>query len=218
MKSFLKTLVSLTIALSSKVAFADDAGISAEVKPLPLIVNALPGSSAFAAEGEVGVGSNLAVFAGVTHLGVNISNKTIDEQREDKGTDEVLVKDFETNAATLGARYYTNPTGSSWYASLGAGAGRAKATWLYEDVAVSDEGTYFQSTLQAGYRWQWDGGFLIRLGGGVNYASKGDTNRKVKGGEDDAARERAEEEIDDKLKKNYAAVTPTLDFGLGYRF
>ncbi len=218
MNTQLKYLVGLTIALSSPIALAEGAGISAEVKPLPLIVNALPGSSAFAAEGEVAVGSNLGLFVGVSHLALGVSNKMIDEQREEKGTDEVLVKDFATDALTLGTRYYTNPTGSSWYGSLDAGFGKAKSTWLYEDVKVTDSGNYYLGGVQAGYRWQWDGGFLIRLGGGVNYSSTVDADRKVSGGEDDGSRRKAEDEIDDKQKKNYAAVTPTLDFGLGWRF
>lgn len=214
----LAILIGGAYAFGSRIALGEITSISAEIKPLSLITNAVPGITGLGAEGEAIVHENLGVFVGLTHFHVRYSNHAVDEAREDKDKDEPIAKDILTNALTIGTRYYTNPTSNSWYAGGNGSIGTGHVKWVCMDTQVTDRAWYYQMGLQGGYRWQWDSGFLVRLGAGANWNVAGYRELKVNKSSSSISDDAAKDKVKDKREKDFAQVTSVFDLGLGYRF
>lgn len=211
----LAALLATGYILSSGIAMAETSTVSAELKPLPLIFNAVPNSSGFGAEGEASLNDNVTLFGGVTHMHLKFSDRMVDDIQEDD-SDKLIPTDIRSDAVTAGGRYYGNAAASSWYAGGEVGGGVTRVKWLYEDTRVTDRNVFYMAGVQGGYRWLWDNGFLIRVGGGLAYntSQKRELSSDAEGEEYDKAKDK----VEDQKNNNLAMTSAMLDFGLGYRF
>lgn len=187
---------------------------AAELKPLPMIVTLIPGSFGLGGEFEAKMSRNFTVFADASYLHIKVPEDTLKKMQEDQDDPEGVPSNMTVTSMAAGGRYYADAFASSWYAGLKFGGGTAHVNWAYADERYDDDSLFYSAGAEAGYRWLWDSGFLIRLGFGMNATTI--TKREVTQiAATDAGKGR--EDVEDQTWTN-GSPTAGFDFGLGYTF
>ena len=186
--------------------------VSAEIKPLPLALAAVPGVASIGAGAELSAGGNAATFVNAFLIDANLPTGLRNEAREDSVP---VIQKMKGYSADAGLRYYSHVQGSdSWYGGGKVGYGLAIGQWGYKGEKVNQTIRNVTPGAEAGYRWTWSNSMLFRLGAGVdgNIVQENSTSPAE-------VASSVTSDAEDKVK-GYAqvAVTPRLDMGLGYTF
>ncbi len=193
----------------------DQKRFAAEIKPLPMIVTLLPGSVGFGGEFEAKMSRNFTVFADASYLHVKLSNKMLTDIQDDQDEPDSVPRDLTVTSMSAGGRYYADAFASSWYTGAKVGGGTAHVNWAYADERYDDDSLFYMAGVEAGYRWLWDSGFLIRLGFGMN-ATMIPHRELTQVAATDAGS--GEKDIEDKAPTRKTQGSAAFDFGLGYTF
>ncbi len=216
-------LFAAAVALTSNMALGDatvTAGrpvhVSFETNPVTLLMNLVPGGRGFSGGVEVPFGEHVAAFGGVSIFGLQLSDEMLESSRKDAETvDDLLVSSMRMTGVNGGLRYYGNTQRDSWYAGGSLGTGKNRITYLKNDTDVTDENTFLTSGIDAGYRWLWDSGFLIRVGGGIVANTMRDRTISAIAGEPTPE---LRDEVASKGQTKKTAVSTSFNFGLGWAF
>jgi hypothetical protein len=157
---------------------------------------------------------NIAVFAraGTIKAGI-VSAETNNELDQDGKTSLVRLEEFGTDFAQVGGRYYFSGRGHSWYAGPSLAAQRFFGTYTYEQQSVVDEVRSLSIGANGGYRWNWQSGLSLRLGGSLGGVVAHDQSTNAKSSNEKSA------EAEDKVRRSSnSKTTGSLDVSLGYRF
>jgi hypothetical protein len=214
-------LVLAGLSLASP-AWAVSQGTAAtlEVKPVTMLYNLVPGVRAMTLSGEWGVSSQFVAFAGGSYSTVEVSDTSIEEKRLESGElDAAYLSSARSTGVNAGLRYYSYPMTDSFYVGGGLARTTATATVLVGESEVTANSVSSNSTLDAGYRWRWQGGFTLRTGVAYNGRATLDGEVAVSGA---SADEQAT--VDEAMKNNSIATVMDgrpmlgLDFGMGWAF
>jgi hypothetical protein len=234
------TILKSTLALSAEdeqsmrvsgdmlVGASDDSSpdYTVELKPLPTMMSLLPGGFGAGGEVERRLGDHLAIFAGVTHMRLRLSEDVIDELRDDQGEDVESIPRLTTATRfDAGARWYGDAHRDSWFVGAKAGVGATHVDWVYDEDRLEDDRFAWMTEGDLGYRWLWDSGLTVRLGVGIGASVT--TRREVAAltdrGErvtDRSAYKEARQDIDERFggDDGRAAFLTAFDLGVGYSF
>lgn len=186
--------------------------VSAEIKPLPLALAAVPGVASVGAGAELSASGNAATFVDAYLIDANLPNGLRNQAREDSVP---VIQKMKGYSADAGVRYYSHVQNmDSWYGGGKVGYGLTMGQWGYQGEKVNQTVRNVTPGVEAGYRWNWSNNMLFRLGAGIdgNVVQENSTSPV-----ETASLVTADAE--DKVK-GYAqvAVMPRLDMGLGYTF
>lgn len=188
---------------------------AAEIKPLPMIVTLLPGSYGIGGEFEAKMSRNFTVFADASHLHMKLTDRMLSDVQDDQDEPESVPREMSVTSMAAGGRYYADAFASSWYTGAKLGGGTAHVNWAYDKERYDDDSLFYMAGVEAGYRWLWDSGFLIRLGFGVN-ATMVPRRDVTQVAATDAGEGR--NDIEDKAPTKKTTGSAAFDFGLGYTF
>lgn len=185
---------------------------SAEVKPLPTILSAMPGIASAGIGAEMSNGGPVAMFANGYLLDSNLPRFA----REARDENEVpVMRKMQGYAGDLGMRYYASPYGvDSWYGGAKVGYSYGKGQWDFKGQQVDSSVRALNPGVEGGYLWSWPSQVLVRLGAGVD-GNVIQENLVTAEGEETASVIEARNTIEDYAQ---ATVIPRVDLGLGYRF
>lgn len=212
-------LVALALAPFGSQAFAQDASstvrsapltgrtTSLEVKPLPLVANVLPGVGAVGIAGERFIDGHLAPFLQGNFATADMSQKLIGANDESA---TALPDRVNLWSLAAGMRYYGQGVIDSWYAGGKLGYARTEGDWVYRDERVGRETAALLPGVEGGYRWIWDSGLLVRVGG--------DLAANVIVGEETDAKDASDEAVDKVEAATTLPIATTFDLGVGYAF
>lgn len=188
---------------------------AAEVKPLPLIITLLPGSVGIGGEFEAKMSRNFTVFTDASYMRLRLTDKMLEDIQDDQDEPDSVARDMQVTSMAVGARYYADAFADSWYAGGKVGGGTAHVNWAYGDERYDDDSLFYLAGAEAGYRWLWDSGFLIRLGFGFN-ATMIPKREISQVAQTDASR--GKDDVEDKAPTKKTTGAAAFDFGLGYTF
>ena len=221
LRSF-KELYCVGLALVSSEAFSQvqavkegvfkPGQVSVELKPFPTVLSAVPGVRSVGFGIELSAGGNVSTFGNAYAINANLPSQLRGEG--DENTNPVVQK-FDGYAADVGVRYNATPVETgSWYAGGKVGYSMAMGQWGYRQEKVNQTIRMMTPGLEGGYRWIWNSGVLLRLGGGLD-ANVLQQNSTSPVGQATATTADAEDKV-----KGYAkiAVAPRGDVGVGYAF
>ena len=203
-------------ALTSNMALAAEvSAYNVEVKPLPAVISVLPGAFGLGAEGEIYADEHWSAFVDAYYVQLSLDEHRVkdalDRQSKNKGVPQAL-RSLNFGG---GARYYQSTQQDSWFGGGKLAIGSSRARWVYQDQALKDDDVAVTTGLEAGYRWLWDSGFDVRLGGGLGVTAM--TRRSIRAdGTETVAYNDAKRDLEDKERKVH--LTPSLDVGLGWSF
>ena len=218
----LALFVGIVLACSSNPALADQTitasrptHVSFEVQPIGLLINLVPGSNALNGSVEIPLGQHLAAVGTASMMKINLPDSTIEKMRDDSDADQPIIKSSRSNMISGGARYYGNTSADSWYLGAQFGVGTNDMTWVRSDGDVEDKNAVYTSGFDAGYRWLWNSGFLIRVGGGVNAVNQRErtltaVNTNLAGASFD--------DVEKKGQTQKTVINTALNFGMGWAF
>ena len=186
--------------------------VSFELKPISLLANIIPGSRGFAGEFEASLGRNISVVAGLSHLRFTTPDAAVAEQRaEDKNKE--IEKEVTTNEVSLGGRYYSNMTGHSWFTGFRLGGGTKNSLWDYNSQDYNDTQMTYLTALDTGFRWLWQSGMHLRLGGGLEFRRT--IARNVNGLSSTQEPDEVSQSIERNNRTDGIRFNPYFDFGIG---
>jgi hypothetical protein len=208
-------------ACSSTPALSADASVSpnranhfsVEVKPLVFLANLAPGSRGVSGGLELPLGDHVAAFGTASYLTLKLPTDKLDTSEAGKST----IQEVHSFGALGGLRYYSHVNGDSWYAGLGAGIGDGYVNWKRDADLVADKKSSYTGEVEAGYRWMWNSGFLMRVGGLLSVNSM--QSRTVTAASTTASASAdsiADVTKEGETKKNVLATG--FDFGVGWAF
>jgi len=192
---------------------------SVDIQPLPILVDiglatgAYGGLASFG--GEVQVADQIGAYATVGGARIRLSEDQVSKAYDQ--TTSPVPRKITTAGIAVGGRYYTTSAMTdSWFASGALGATRSMAQWDDTKERVNEDTWVVAPNVEAGYRWLWTNGFLVRLGAGASvplYATRDYSTAA-------ALRLPAATDIENKVRKqeDRFAVLPALDLALGYAF
>ncbi len=223
--SFVALALALALACSSTPALSADATVTSgrgnrfnvEVKPLALIVNLVPGSHGFSGGLEVPFGEHVAAFGTASFLSFKLPDSAITESTDKDAPPKTTMKEITTGAAHGGLRYYGQVSSDSWYAGAGVGAGNSRIEWLHDGETLIDKTVLFTTGIEAGYRWLWNSGFLMRVG--AQLSANNLRNRSISAVS--TAVTPSSQAVDDVTKEGQQPKTQLstgFDFGVGWAF
>lgn len=188
-----------------------------EVKPLPMIVSILPGSAGIGGEFEAKMTRNFTVFADASYLHMRLTDKMLEDVQNDQSEDkpDSVAREMTVTSMAAGGRYYADAFADSWFAGAKVGGGTAKVNWAYAEERYDDESLFYMAGAEAGYRWLWESGFLIRLGFGFNATMIPHRDVTQVAATDASA---GRDDIEDKTPTKKTTGSAAFDFGLGYTF
>lgn len=212
MKS-LSTLILTSMFLTSGLAYAADKDDKNDdhpdvVKTAPdLIVDAkplldfsamgdnVPGGFGLGLGAERRVGEKWYLTAEATGWTLDRSADNVKDLQKDADDDELIAKKRRAAALLFGGRYYGHPTADSWYAGGKSGFMRSKSTYVVDDAEIQDEARGIPLLFEGGYRWVWESGLIVRVGGrgGQTLLFQRDVSTK-KGIESDASERKVKDE------------------------
>lgn len=221
----LQTILSLmTLAAWTNLARADDLSAtlkgernpplkrnSFEIRPIESVAAAAPGIASGGASFETYLGQNFALKVGGSYADVDLPNK-VTATVTDK-THEPMVETGYGFSAGAGVRYYDYPIGNSIYAGGDIDYAEAHVGWGYKDESYKSTRYQVMPSLVAGYRWVWQNGMLVRLGGGAGLPSV--PSQKVVATTDGADSQRGLDKINKTLDTK---VLAKIDLGVGMMF
>lgn len=193
----------------------DHKRFAVEIKPLPMIVTLLPGSIGFGGEFEARMNRHVSVFADANYLHMKLTDKMLTDVQKDQDEPESVPREMTMTSMAAGARYYGDAFASSWYTGAKFGGGTSHVNWAYDKERYDDDSLFYLASAEAGYRWLWDSGFLIRLGMGVN-ATMVPHREVTQVAAVNSGKGREDVEDRSPTKKTQASVG--FDFGLGWTF
>jgi hypothetical protein len=186
--------------------------VSFEIKPISLLANLVPGSRGFSGEFEASLGRNIAVVAGLSHFRFKTPDSSIAEQREDDN-DKEIEKEVTSNEVSLGGRYYSNTSGHSWFTGFRLGGGTKNSLWDYESQDYNDTQMTYLSAFDTGFRWLWQSGMHLRLGGGLEF------RRTIARNVNALSNSQGPDEVSQGIERNNRTdgirFNPYFDFGVG---
>lgn len=208
--AFAQSDVSATSTGTSSV-FGQDR-FSAEIKPLPTILSAVPGVAGAGVGAEWMVNHESAIYTDVNYLDSNLNKRGEDEVRNRAG-DEPYPNKVRAVNFDIGGRFYTSPLTSSWYGGAKLGYSTVRGQWFYKDEKLDQKTASLTPGINAGYRWKWENDVLVRLGAGAaaNFVQFQDIDRE----NDSRDSLDAQDELDEKA---HTPVLANLDLGVGYMF
>lgn len=183
---------------------------STEIKPVTTALSAIPGIGGIGIGTEAFLTPKVSWFVDGTYMDVNLPGTTLKRAREAADDEPFPVHTYGYNVTT-GARWYSSPATSSWYAGLGLGYAETNGKWESNDERVKVKTASTLPSVAAGYRILWSNNLLMRIGGGVA-SNVNRTKDVVADGNTQAAKD-AENKIDDRIDRNLVA---NVDFGFGY--
>lgn len=221
-RAFFAYIVAFSITAASTPALSADASVtasrpyhfSAEVMPLTLLINLVPGSRGFTGGAEVPLGEHLAAFGTASFVSLHLSDSLIKESTE-SGDANAIIRDMRTVGGSAGARYYGRTTADSWYAGAQLGAGSNKITWDHGGESVVDKSEVMTTGIQAGYRWLWDSGFLMRVGAELGATNV--RNREISAFTASAS-PTAIDDVEKAGQQRKTQLSTGFDFGVGWSF
>ena len=186
--------------------------VSFELKPISLLANIIPDSRGFAGEFEASLGRNISVVAGLSHFRFTTPESTVAEQRAEENSKE-FEKQVTTNEVSLGGRYYSNMAGHSWFTGFRLGGGTKNSLWDYNSQDYNDTQMTYLSAFDTGFRWLWQSGLHLRLGGGLEFRRT--IARKV----NDLSSSQEPNQVSQSIERNNRTdgirFNPYFDFGIG---
>jgi len=189
-------------------------GITVEVKPLPILLSAIPGVGSISGGVEGMVAPNIAAFGEVAILSSNLPERLEGTAKDELGQNDLYANRVKGGSVDLGARFYLNPLGHSWFTQAKAGYQEMSTEWVYQDQTVNQRFATFTPGIGAGYRWRFaDPSIVVRLGAGA--AANIVQAQEVTADAETSVTQEAREKLD---KAADTQVLANVDLGLGYMF
>jgi len=201
-----------TMEVEGKVRAYPKRSVSFELKPIALLANIIPNSRGFAGEFEASLGRNIAVVAGLSHYRITTPESFIREQKAGDNNKEIE-RQVTTNEVSLGGRHYGNMNGHSWFTGLRLGGGTKNSLRDYDLQAYNDTQMTYLSALDTGFRWLWQSGMHLRLGGGLEFRRT--IARNVTELSSSQAPDHVSQDIKKKNNTEGFRFNPYFDFGIG---
>jgi hypothetical protein len=186
--------------------------VSFELKPIYLLANIIPGSRGFAGEFEASLGRNISVVSGLSHSRIATPDATVADQQIEDNKKEIE-KEVTTNEVSLGGRYYSNMRGHSWFTGFRLGGGTKNSLWDYDSQDYNDTQMTYLSAFDTGFRWLWQSGMHLRLGGGLEF------RRIIARNVQSISTSQEPDEVSQSIERNNRTegirFNPYFDFGVG---
>jgi hypothetical protein len=160
------------------------------------------------------LGEKLSVYGKASTLNMDLVSA---EKNNDLGKDsdqpQMRVEKFSMRSAQLGGRFYFSGDQHSWYAGPTLLIQQSVGTYTYNKNSVDDEVRSTSIGANGGYRWNWQSGLNLRLGGSLAAI----VNHKQSTSATAVSETSSEAERKVKRASNTRA-TGSVDIALGYRF
>lgn len=135
-----------------------------------------------------------------------------DEQADqDDDDDDLIAKRRRASAALVGARRYAKPAEDTWYVGGKTGVMRTNSIYVVDDSEIQDKATGIPLLIEAGYRWIWESGLVIRVGGRGGKTAL--LQREI-----DTTRGEESDRSERKVRKEDPEFSQSFDFAVGYAF
>lgn len=182
-----------------------------EINPLALALSLTPSVGAIAGSYEQYLGDKWAGYISAGYGDAELEQEWVQEAREDSNG-AVFDRGF-ASFYELGARYYEDPIGDSFYGTAGISYSETQSTFVLDEAEIRNRTYAVTPSVGAGYRWAWNSGFIVRaaIGAGFPFLN----GEQVTSNDATPA---AQEGIRDVEDINDQDVIPRIDFGLGYTF
>lgn len=222
-----RCLAGLMLAWSSLEASAQDVATtvtaddmpalkrnSLELRPLETIISSVPGVASAGLSYESYLGRGWAAFATGMYSDVKLSGRQRALAQDE--VNEPVVRGGYGYTVGAGVRVYEDAIGDSWYGGGQLDYQEVDATWEYNDEELTSQRFAVIPGISGGYRWVWNGGFLIRAG---VYAGLPSISSQSVGSAPAAISPVAATEGESKLEDLLDAQTiVNADLGLGWMF
>lgn len=199
-----------------KVTSPQKQHFSLEIKPIALIANAIPGGRGFSGGLEIPFSEHLAAFGTVSMLRLQLPEEAVKTRAANDNEPDPTIKQTRNSAATAGLRYYGIIDSNSWYAGLAAGSGTNQVTWQQNGEALEDKSAFLSAGAEAGYRWLWRSGFLLRVGAQLSAHNLRDRN--ISAVSTNAPSAQTVAAISEQGQQRKTQLSTGFDFGLGWAF
>lgn len=218
MKTMVLFLSTVTTLMLSENALAKSTGyaMALEMDPFMTAFSLIPGLSSFSGGAELAVCESLSWRLGYGRLGASFDDDQLKDQAKAQDASEpTFVHDFIIQTLSPSLRYYTHGARDSFYGGLGGAFSWGQADITYEDRDYSIESRHMAARLDLGYRWLWESGVMVRLGGALSLPVSRSSEIKASSGETlaDNEIERLKDHEEDVKKE--AKPTGSLDLALG---
>lgn len=222
--SFVAFALAIATLCSASPALAADASVSAarpyhfaaEIKPLSLLFNAIPGSRAFSGGLEAPVTDHLALFGNVSYLNLHLPSSAVKESTT-KEDGKTVVKTAQSTTFQGGARYYGHVASDSWYAGGSFGTGTSNVQWKHDNESLEDKSTLFTSGIEGGYRWLWNSGFMVRVGAQLTASNLRERNISAAATKAEPSIQ-ARQDVEKEGQQSENQIATGFDVGIGWVF
>jgi hypothetical protein len=197
-------------ATSTTAVRAAPVGVTAEIKPLPTLLSAVPGIGSLGAGVEADLFNGPAPFLEFTALSSNLPERL---EGAAKDEEDLYPDRVRGGSVDIGSRYYQSAIGHSFYGLAKVGYTEMSSRWEYNDGIVDHRVASITPGLGVGYRWRWPNRLMVRLGAGVaaNLVQANSTENQVDNADSDEAADKVKDRADEPTIAN-------VDLGLGYMF